>query len=153
MRRTALAAAVTAVLAAAGCSAGSPLPSGGPSAAAARTAPGPFRIQPVSCGKFTKAQQNQFGTNAAGGFVYRYTNTSMSFTGSPQVTVNFTKGTAVEGADVTGTSPSVSPGQSAEAEVDALTGGGGNLTFTGCTPTSYLALTPSGTSAGGPYRG
>jgi hypothetical protein len=112
--------------------------------------PGPFNITPLYCGPFTTAEQNQFGTSASGGLIYRYTNASAVFTGWPQVTVNFTKGSTVVASNVTGSdAPSLSSEQNAEAEVDAING----QPFTGCTITQYLTVSSSGTGLGSVYPG
>lgn len=154
MRRTALLAAGTALLAVAACTNAPPLASPAPATQqAAAQQPGPFRIKPLYCGRFSAAQKNRFGTSAKAGFIYRFTDTSATFTGQPQVTVNFTTGATVDGSNVTGDSPSVSPGQNAEGEVDAVSSGGSGLTFTACAPAGYVALNQAGTEAGGTYPG
>lgn len=99
-------------------------------------APGPFSITPVSCGKYTPAQQNQFSTNATGGLVFKYTNESQDLTGSPNLEVNFTNGSEVAGNNVSGGTTDIGPGQSAEASVDAV-GGSSSLKFTGCELMTY----------------
>ena len=107
--------------------------------------PGPFVIKPVYCGRFTAAQQNQFGTTATGGLIYQYTNTSSTLTGAAVVQANVTEGSTVAGNNVAGAgnlSP-VGPGQSATGEVDAVGGGGQNLVFTGCELMEYAVNTSS----------
>lgn len=104
---------------------------------------GPFKITPLYCGKFTNAEQNQFGTTAAGGFIFRYANIKGEMTGSPNLTVNFLEGSTVVGSNVPGGSnePNIGPGQNAETEVDAVGGSGQNLDFTRCEVGSYLVVT------------
>lgn len=173
MRRAALVITCAAVLAAAACgatahpAASSAPTSGAPSAtpsalppaapavvhgnitiASTSFPPGPFTITPLYCGKFTAAQQGQYGTNAAGGLVYRYANTSNSLTAGTNLSVNFTSGSAVLGNNVTGNVTQISPGQSATGEVDALNSGGGNLAFTGCELMSYGIQTVNGDQPG-----
>lgn len=104
-------------------------------------APGPMVITPLHCGKLTAAQQAEFGTTAAAGFVYRFANHSNTLVAAPKVDVNFTGGTSVEGSNVTGQLTPISPGQTGTGEVDALTDSGGNLTFTGCQIMWYAVVT------------
>lgn len=107
-------------------------------------AAGPFRITPLFCGKLSSSQQNQFGTTARGGFVYRYTNTSPVITGSPDLSVNFLSGATVAGSNVTGDQTAIGPGQNSEAEVDALNGSGGDISFTRCEVVSYTVVSSQG---------
>lgn len=109
-----------------------------------QSAPGPFKITSLSCGKLTAAQQNQFGTTAASGFVYKFTNSSASLTAAPKVSVNFLEGTTVLASNVTGSLTQVSPGQSGTGEVDAVDASGGGLAFKGCQVMSYAVVTSSG---------
>lgn len=113
-------------------------------APAGSMAPGPMVITPLHCGKLTAAQQAEFGTTAAAGFVYRFANHSNTLVAAPKVEVNFTSGTTVSGSNVTGQLTQISPGQSGTGEVDALNGSGGNLSFTGCQVMSYAVVTSSG---------
>lgn len=119
--------------------------------APAGTPPGPFKIKPLHCGRFSKAQRARFGTTAKGGLVYRFANVSAGMAGSPSLTVNFTTGSDVAGSNVTGSDTSVGPGQSAEGEVDALNGSGGNLHFTGCDLTEYAVQSDSQGDLAGSY--
>lgn len=105
---------------------------------------GPFTIKPLYCGPFTAAQKTQFGTSAAGGLIYTYTNTSNSLTGSAIVHADFTNGGAVAGDNVAGSLSPVGPGQSATGSVDAVGNGGQGLTFTGCELMQYAVQTISG---------
>jgi hypothetical protein len=111
---------------------------------------GPFRITPAFCGRFSAAQQSQYGTNAAGGLIYRFTNNG-SLTGSPEVSVNFLTGSTVTGNNVTGGQMDTGPGQSSTGEVDAVSGGGGNLAFTRCELESYNIVTSAGGAQNGSY--
>lgn len=106
--------------------------------------PGPMKITPLSCGKLTAAQRSEFGTTAAAGLVYRFTNGSNTLVAAPKVSVNFTSGATVAGSNVTASLTQVSPGQSATGEVDALGDSGQNLKFTGCQVMSYALVTSSG---------
>jgi len=106
--------------------------------------PGPVKITPVYCGKFTAAQQSKYGTTAAGGLVYKFANDSSTLVAAPKLSVNFTTGTTVAGSNVTGSLTQVSPGQASTGEVDALDDSGGNLSFTGCQVMSYAVVTSSG---------
>lgn len=82
---------------------------------------GPMKITLVYCGKFTAAQQSQFGTTAAGGLIYRYANESNSVTAATDVSVNFTDGSTVTATNNAGASlPLTEPGQDAPGEVDAV---------------------------------
>lgn len=117
-------------------------------AAPGSLAPGPFNITPVYCGKLSAAQQSQFGTNADGGLVFKYTNVSNGVTGSPDLEVNFTSGGSVAGSNVPGDPSDVAPGQSATAEVDALSKSGSDVAFNGCDIMSYTVLSDSGTTPG-----
>lgn len=111
-------------------------------------APGPFRITPVYCGKFSAAQQNQYGTNAAGGLIYRFANDSNTLTGSPNVSVNFLTGSNVAGANVSGAQTAINPGQNGNGEVDAVGGSGQSLAFTRCEIESYGIVTSAGGQPG-----
>jgi hypothetical protein len=111
---------------------------------AAGLKPGPLAITPLYCGKLSTAQQQQFGTTAAGGLVYRYANHSGTSTAGPNLYVGFTDGTSEAGANYGGNQPSVAPGQSAEGEVDAVGITNQDLTFSGCDVMSYALDTPSG---------
>jgi hypothetical protein len=113
------------------------------SAGAQHLPPGPFKITPTHCGRFTRAERNSLGTNAKGGLIYKFTNDSNTLTGAPNLSVNFTDGTTVAGNNVTGNLTSIDPGQSAIGEVDAA-GGSGNLRFTGCVLMVYGIVTNSG---------
>jgi hypothetical protein len=112
---------------------------------------GPFRITPVYCGKFTAAQQNQYGTNAAGGLVYEYANMSNSLTAAPNLSANFLDGGTVAGNNVTGAPTTISPGQNATGEIDAVGGSGQNLTFTSCELMDYGLITEGSGAAPGTY--
>lgn len=107
-------------------------------------APGPFTITPVYCGKFSSAQQQEFGTTAKGGLIYRYANESQSLSGSPKLDVDFTSGSTVAGENVSATETTAAPGQSAEGEVDAVGDSGSDLSFTGCQINSYSVVTSGG---------
>lgn len=107
-------------------------------------APGPFTITLVYCGRFSTAQQQEFGTNAKGGLIYKYVNESQSLSGSPKLDVNFTSGSTVAGENVSATETTVTPGQSATGEVDAVGSSGSDLSFTGCEILSYSVVTSSG---------
>jgi hypothetical protein len=100
-------------------------------------------ITPMYCGKLSAAQQEQFGTTAAGGLVYRYANHSDTLTGAAKLYVGFTDGTTVAGSNYAGKLPAIAPGQSAEGEVDAIGIRGQDLTFTGCEVKSYALATTS----------
>lgn len=105
--------------------------------------PGPMAITPLSCGKLTAAQQSEFGTTAAAGLVYKFANRSNTLVAAPKVSVNFTSGTTVAGSNVTGQLTPISPGQTGTGEVDALTGSGGDLPFSGCQIMWYAVVTSS----------
>jgi hypothetical protein len=107
-------------------------------------APGPMAITPLYCGKLTAAQQSQYGTSAAAGFVYKFANDSNTLVAAPKVSVNFTTGSVVAGSNVTGELTQVSPGQTGTGEIDALDQSGGNLSFTDCQVMSYAVVTSSG---------
>jgi hypothetical protein len=100
---------------------------------------GPMTITPVYCGTFSAAQQQQFGTTATGGFIYKFSNAS-NLTAAPKVDVDFTSGSTVDGENVTGDITPVGPGQSATGEVDAVGGSGSDLTFSGCEILSYALV-------------
>jgi hypothetical protein len=104
-------------------------------------APGPMKITPVYCGKFTAAQKTQYDTRAAGGFVYKVANQSNSLTGAAKVDVDFISGTTVLAENVTANLVQVSPGLSATGEVDALGGSGDDLKFSGCEVMWYAVVT------------
>ena len=114
---------------------------------------GPFKITPVYCGTFTQAQRNTFGTNARGGLIYRYTNESNTLTAAANLSVNFLKGSMVVASNVAGAGnlPSIDPGQSAEGEVDAVGGSGGNIAFSGCEVMDYGLITDSSGALPGTY--
>jgi hypothetical protein len=103
--------------------------------------PGPMAITPVYCGKLSAAQQEQFGTTAAGGLIYRYANRSNTLTGAAKLFAGFTDGTTVAGENYAGSLPNIAPGQSAEGEVDAIGISGQDLKFTGCEIMSYALIT------------
>jgi hypothetical protein len=144
--------AVFAVLALAGCasmhSTNSPAATARPTAVAAHLPPGPFKITPLHCGRFTRAERNTLGTNAQGGMIYRYTNNSNTLTGAPNLSVNFTVGSAVAGNNVTADVNPIGPGQSTIGEVDAEGSSGQNLHFTGCVLMEYDIVIGSGTIPG-----
>lgn len=106
--------------------------------------PGPFKITPVKCGRYTAAEQDKFGTSADGGFIFKYTNVSNTLTDQPNLEVNFLKGSTVVGNNVTGHVLDVDPGQSAEASVNAVSGGGGSLSFDTCEMMDYGLIGGSG---------
>ena len=110
-------------------------------AAAAALKPGPFTITPVTCGRYTPAQRSALGTTAAGGLVYRFTNTSSSLNGQPIVDVQFLDGRQVAGENTAGSSAGAGPGQAGENAVDAVGGSGQNLKFTSCQLVSYAVET------------
>jgi hypothetical protein len=139
------------------CQSAAPSPS--PSSQAARTEgniilapstdpPGPFKIEGLYCGQFTAARRAQFGTEAAGGLIFRYTNVSNDVTGEPSLNVNFVSGQDVTGSNTTGSMPQISPGQNATGEVDALNGGGQDVTFSSCEITGYNIITSQGGQVG-----
>jgi len=99
--------------------------------------PGPFTITPLHCGAYTAAERDKFGTTAKGGLVFKYTNVSNSVTGSANLEVDFLQGSTVVGDNVTGSAPQVSPGQSAEGNVDALDQGGDGVAFSTCELLDY----------------
>jgi PBP1b-binding outer membrane lipoprotein LpoB len=106
---------------------------------AAGMAPGPMKIIPVYCGKFSQAQQDEYQTNATAGFVYKYSNASNTLTAAAEAFVSFTDGTTVTGANNAGADwPMIGPGQNAVGEVDAP------ASFTGCELTSYVLVTSAG---------
>jgi hypothetical protein len=113
-------------------------------APAGSMAPGPMKITPVYCGKFTAAQQSEYGTTAAGGFVYRFVNDSANLVAAPKVDVDFTSGTTVAGSNVTADPTQVSPGKTGTGEVDAVGASGQVLPLTGCEVMSYALITSSG---------
>jgi hypothetical protein len=117
-------------------------------ASAAALKPGPFRIIPVHCGRYTPAQRNALGTTAAGGLVYRFTNTSASLNGQPIVDVQFLDGRQVAGENVAGSGSGAGPGQGSENGVDAVGGSGQNLRFTSCQLVSYAVETGSSAEYG-----
>jgi hypothetical protein len=106
--------------------------------------PGPFTITPLYCGKLTAAQQQQFGTTAAGGLIYRYVNGSAATNGDPKLYVAFNDGAAVAGENYGGNLPDIGAGQSAEGEVDAVGITNQDLNFTSCEVMSYALVTSSG---------
>jgi hypothetical protein len=105
--------------------------------------PGPMTITPVYCGKLSAAQQQQFGTTAAGGLIYRYANHSDS-PAAAKLDVGFTEGTTIAGENYAGTQPNIAPGHSAEAEVDAVGITGQDVQFSGCTVKNYALATTLG---------
>jgi hypothetical protein len=113
-------------------------------APAGRLLSGPMKITPVYCGKLSSAQQQQFGTSATGGLIYRYANQSATLTGAANLYVGFTDGTTVAGKNYAGTLHNVAPGKSAEGEVDAIDISGHDLSFTGCEIMSYALTTTTG---------
>lgn len=118
---------------------------------AAQLAPGPFRIRPLHCGHFSQALRNRLGTTAHGGLTYRFTNVSQTLTGAPNLPVNFTTGSNVQGSNVSGDITSVGPGQSGLGEVDAVGGSGENLTFTGCELMGYGVVSDASGGLPGTY--
>jgi hypothetical protein len=110
--------------------------------------PGPMKVTPVYCGKFTAAQQSQYGTTAAGGFVYKFTNISNTTAAAPSVEVDFTSASTVVGSNVSGTLTPVLQGQTGTAEVDALGQSGQDLAFSGCQVMSYSLQTDAGAVPG-----
>jgi hypothetical protein len=100
-------------------------------------------ITPVYCGKLSAAQQEQFGTTAAGGLIYRYANHSET-PAAAKLYVGFTEGTTIAGENYPGTVPNIAPGKSAEGEVDAIGITGQDVNFTGCTVKSYALATTLG---------
>lgn len=151
-------AVAAALLAIAGCGSGggrhsaasSPSTAAQPSSPAKATQaqgpPGPFKITPVFCGKYSKAQVNRYSD--VSGYVFRYTNISNSVVGSPTLTVNFTVGSTVTGSNVNGSIPNIGPGQNATGAV----GNGGNvLRFTRCEPLSYQVSTADGDQLPGTF--
>jgi hypothetical protein len=167
--RTAIAFAILAAAAVAGCSSGHPAaappalasttaapsaPASSPTAKTAKVidgnitiapadgkAPGPMKITPVYCGKFTTKQQGQYGTRAAGGFVYKVTNQSNTLVGAAKVDVDFISGTTVLADNVTADLVQISPGRSSTGEVDALGDSGSDLKFTSCEVMWYAVIT------------
>jgi hypothetical protein len=105
-------------------------------------------LTPVYCGKFTTAQQNEYGTTATGGFVYRFANESNTLVAAPKVDVDFTSGTAVLGENLTADLTQISPGQTGTGEVDAVGPSGQSLSFTGCEIMDYTLVTNSGVIPG-----
>lgn len=112
-------------------------------AAANGALPGPEKITFTSCGKLTPAQQAEFGTNAAGGLTYRFTNEA-AFAASPQVAVNFLDGSTVVASNVTGYGAPVGPGQSEAGEVDAVGASGQPVRFGSCEVMDYLLVSARG---------
>lgn len=104
---------------------------------------GPEKLTFTSCGKLTPAQQSQFGTDAAGGLTYKFTNQA-AFAADPQVAVNFLQGTTVVASNVTGPGTPVGTGQSASGEVDAVGASGQPVKFTSCEVMDYLLLSAAG---------
>lgn len=105
--------------------------------------PGPEKLTFLSCGKLTPAQQAEFGTNAAGGLTYRFTNEA-AFAASPQVAVNFLDGSTVVASNVTGYGAPVGPGQSEAGEVDAVGASGQPVRFGSCEVMDYLLISGHG---------
>jgi hypothetical protein len=105
--------------------------------AAGNLQPGPMAITPLYCGKLSAAQQQQFGTSAVGGLIYRYTNHSAGLSGAAKLYVGFTDAGTVVAENYAGTVTSVGPGKSGEAEVDAVGISGQGVTFSGCSVLSY----------------
>jgi hypothetical protein len=110
-----------------------------PAPAATQAPAGPFKITVIYCGKYSAAQQAQFGGDTSG-LIYKYTNVSSSVTGAPDLTVNFTVGATVVGSSdfADGSAPLIAPGQNATAEVEDLTAAGEKPSFTGCQLGTYL---------------
>lgn len=106
--------------------------------------PGPFQITPVYCGKFSAAQQSEFGTTAKGGLIYKYADESNSINGAAKLDVDFTTGSTVDGENVSADPSTITPGQSSTAEVDAVGDSGQNLSFTGCQVNSYSVILQNG---------
>jgi hypothetical protein len=100
-------------------------------------------ITPVYCGTLSAAQQQQFGTTATGGLIYRYTNHSGE-SAAAKLYVAFNDGSTVAGANYAGTPPKVASGLSAEGEVDAIGITGQGVTFTSCQIQSYALEATSG---------
>jgi hypothetical protein len=99
---------------------------------------GPFKITPIKCGPYTAAEKTEFGTNANGGLVFSYTNQGNTLTDGVILTVNFSNGSTVVGENVNGDPTRIGPGQTATAAVDALSGGGADLTFADCEVMGYM---------------
>jgi hypothetical protein len=99
----------------------------------------------IYCGKYSAAQQAQFGGDTSG-LIYKYSNVSSSVTGAPDLTVNFTVGATVVGSSdfADGSAPLIAPGQNATAEVEDLTGAGEKPSFTGCQLGTYLVEVANG---------
>ena len=60
----------------------------------------------------------------------------------------FTNGSSVTGSNVPGDPSDVAPGQSATAEVDALSKSGSDVAFNGCDIMTYTVLSDSGETPG-----
>jgi hypothetical protein len=114
-------------------------------AAAVKTTPavagtGLFRFRVVACGKLTRAERDQAGTNAKYGVVLAIRNTSPAGTFVPQFTVEFLRGSTVDGQNAAGDSgsdPPVGPGQSARVEADMVPSSGAGRPGDTCKVLSY----------------
>lgn len=110
--------------------------------------PGPFKITPVKCGRYTAAEKTKLGTNANGGLIFTYTNQGNTLTDSVDLSVNFLNGNNVAGNNVSGATTQIGPGQTATASVDAVGGSGTDLTFSTCEIMQYML--PEGGATFGP---
>jgi hypothetical protein len=106
--------------------------------------PGPMTITPIYCGKLSAAQQQQFGTTATGGLIYRYANHS-GVIAAAKLYVGFTEGGTTAGSNYAANPASIASGQSAEGEVDAIGIDGQGVSFTGCELMSYALVSSTGT--------
>jgi hypothetical protein len=85
-----------------------------PPAASAAPAAGPFKITPLFCGKYSPAQMQRW--EDYGGLIFKYTNTGQ-VPDSVVVRANFVQGSTVISSNVAAYEPTITPGQSAYAEV------------------------------------
>lgn len=116
------AATLAALVAACGSSASTSTSAGraSPSAASYSPAPlpaGPFSLQVLHTGALSAAEQQQYGTTASRGVVYKVTDTG-DITYAPELEVEWLNGTTVVGQGFAGLQPVLGPGQSETAEAD-----------------------------------
>lgn len=85
---------------------------------------GPFKYKIVACGKLTQAERNAANTNSKYGVVIQATNVGSSVPLTPQYTVQFDRGSMVDGENYPGDESPLSKGQSQDLEADIVPSSG-----------------------------
>ncbi len=135
------------------CGSSSPAaPAGNPAPAPSATAParGPLTVTTDHCGKFTRAQQVRFSTNARSGLLITVTNRSGGAKAIPfSVQAQFDHGTMLDGTNTTGVAPALTQGQSERLEMDSPPGAGPGDT---CKIIAYTVFKPGSVTPAGTYH-